>query len=73
MIVSLNGALLPLENAAISPLDHGLVVGDGVFETIRVYRGQPFAWTRHVQRLHASAGGGLKRPAIRRSRNQVDS
>ncbi len=63
MIVWLNGALTPLEDAAISPLDHGLVVGDGVFETIRVYRGQPFAWTRHVKRLHASADGiGLTAP-----------
>jgi branched-chain amino acid aminotransferase len=63
MIVSLNGALTPLEDAAISPLDHGLVVGDGVFETIRVYRGRPFAWTRHVRRLHASADGiGLSAP-----------
>jgi branched-chain amino acid aminotransferase len=63
MIVWLNGALTPLEDAAISPLDHGLVVGDGVFETIRVYRGQPFAWTRHAKRLHASAGGiGLGAP-----------
>src|SRR6266516_3897022 len=59
MIVWLNGALTPLEDAAISPLDHGLVVGDGVFETIRVYRGQPFAWTRHVKRLHASADAVL--------------
>jgi branched-chain amino acid aminotransferase len=74
MIVSLNGALLPLENAAISPLDHGLVVGDGVFETIRVYRGQPFAWTRHVQRLHASAGGiGLTAPPPEELRATVEA
>ena len=63
MIIWMNGALVPLEDAAVSPLDHGLVVGDGVFETLRVYRGVPFAWTRHLDRLHASAGGlGLAAP-----------
>jgi branched-chain amino acid aminotransferase len=59
----MNGALMPLEDAAVSPLDHGLVVGDGVFETLRVYRGVPFAWTRHYARLRASAAGlGLVAP-----------
>jgi len=63
MIIWMNGELMPLESAAVSPLDHGLVVGDGVFETLRVYRGVPFAWTRHLDRLHASAGGlGLAAP-----------
>ena len=41
----------PLETRGVSPLDHGLVVGDGVFETLRVYGGVPFAWTRHLARL----------------------
>jgi branched-chain amino acid aminotransferase len=59
----MNGELMPLEDAGISPLDHGLVVGDGVFETLRVYDGVPFAWTRHARRLHASADGlGLTAP-----------
>ena len=63
MTVWMNGALTPLEDAAVSPLDHGLVVGDGVFETLRVYRGIPFAWTRHYARLRASAAGlGLVAP-----------
>ena len=74
MIVSLNGALVPLDHAAISPLDHGLVVGDGVFETIRVYRGEPFAWTRHVRRLHASADGiGLTAPPPEQLRAAADA
>jgi branched-chain amino acid aminotransferase len=34
-----------------------------VFETVRVYRGEPFAWRRHVERLAHSAGGlGLPVP-----------
>src|SRR5262245_63431161 len=74
MIVSVNGVLTPLDQAAISPLDHGLVVGDGVFETIRVYRGEPFAWTRHAKRLHASAAGiGLTAPPIDELRAAADA
>src|SRR5262249_54476544 len=42
---------------------HGLLVGDGVFETVRVYDGEPFAMTRHLERLHRSASGlGLAVP-----------
>jgi branched-chain amino acid aminotransferase len=74
VIVWLNGALTPLEAAAISPLDHGLVVGDGVFETLRVYDGVPFAWTRHLGRLHASAQGlGLVAPAAAELRAATDA
>jgi branched-chain amino acid aminotransferase len=59
----LDGELVPVEDARISPFDHGLLVGDGVFETIRVYDGQPFAWTRHLDRLADSASGlGLPVP-----------
>ncbi len=57
MTAWLDGALVPLEQARVSVLDHGLVVGDGVFETLRVYRGVPFAWSRHLARLRLSAGG----------------
>lgn len=51
--------------ARVSPFDHGLVTGDGVFETLRVYRGVPFAIRRHLERLARSAEGlGLElRPA----------
>jgi branched-chain amino acid aminotransferase len=38
-------------------------VGDGVFETIKVIGGRPFALRRHIERLHRSAGGlGLAVP-----------
>src|SRR3954453_13371154 len=43
--------------ALVSAFDHGLVVGDGVFETLRVYDGTPFAVRRHLDRLAASARG----------------
>jgi branched-chain amino acid aminotransferase len=70
----MNGDLLPLGEARVSPLDHGLVVGDGVFETLRVYRGVPFAWTRHAKRLHASASGlGLAAPDAAVLREAADA
>ncbi len=55
MRVWLNGRVLPLEQARVSVLDHGLTVGDGVFETLRLLRGEPFAPTRHIERLRRSA------------------
>lgn len=37
--------------AAVSPLDRGLLYGDGLFETIRFTRGVAPLWHRHMQRL----------------------
>lgn len=51
----MNGALVAPEEATISIYDHGLIAGDGVFETILVYRGRPFATRRHLERLYRSA------------------
>jgi branched-chain amino acid aminotransferase len=61
--VWLDGDLLEAGEARVSPFDHGLLVGDGVFETVRVYAGRPFAWTRHLDRLaHSASGLGLTVP-----------
>lgn len=68
--VWMNGALLPDDDARISVFDHGLVVGDGVFETIKVSGGVPFAMTRHLKRLRTSALGlGLPEPDIEQIRD----
>jgi branched-chain amino acid aminotransferase len=42
---------------AVLLTDHGLTVGDGVFEAIKVVDGQPFALTAHLDRLARSAAG----------------
>jgi branched-chain amino acid aminotransferase len=72
--VWLDGALVAVENARISPFDHGLLVGDGVFETLRVYGGVPFAWRRHYERLvHSAAGLGLHVPDSATLRSAADA
>jgi len=57
MTLWVNGALVPDDAEVIRADDHGLVVGDGVFETMSVENGVPFALTRHLKRLHRSAAG----------------
>jgi len=42
---------------AVSVTDHGFTVGDGVFEAVKVVDNQPFALTRHLERLARSARG----------------
>ncbi|MEZ5116972.1 MAG: aminotransferase class IV [Candidatus Nanopelagicales bacterium] len=49
--------LVPPDQATVSVLDHGFTVADGVFETLKVVDGVPFALTRHLERLAVSARG----------------
>ena len=59
----LNGELVAGERPAVNASDHGLLVGDGVFETAKVIEGEAFALTRHLARLRRSAEGlGLVLP-----------
>ncbi|MGW6275701.1 aminotransferase class IV [Streptomyces sp. NPDC055060] len=63
MKIWLNGGLQDLETARVSVLDHGMTVGDGIFETVKSVDGRPFALTRHLDRLARSARGlGLPEP-----------
>lgn len=50
-IVWLNGALVPLDQARISPADRGLLLADGLFETIQISDGQPRNLPAHLRRL----------------------
>lgn len=61
----MNGRLLSDPHApAVAVTDHGLSVGDGVFEAVKVVDGLPFALDRHLERLEVSARGlGLVAPA----------
>lgn len=52
----LNGELVTEQAAAISPLNRGMMYGDGCFETLRSYSGHLLGWDQHFDRL----SGGLK-------------
>jgi len=47
----LNGEFLPIEQAAISPLDRGFLFGDAVYEVIPVRGAEPSLLDAHLQRL----------------------
>lgn len=51
----LNGKLVPEKTAKVSVLDRGLLLGEGVFETMRAYNGKVFAIDRHLRRLRNGA------------------
>lgn len=53
--VWIDGSVVDADAARVSPFDHGLLTGDGVFETLRAYGGVPFAARRHLERLALSA------------------
>jgi D-alanine transaminase len=62
-IAHLNGQLLPLSEAKLSPLDRGFLFGDGIYEVIPVYAGRPFHLPAHLKRLQYSLDGiRLKNP-----------
>ncbi len=54
-LIYLNDEFVPKEKAVISVYDHGFLYGDGVFEGIRVYEGNVYKLTEHVNRLYESA------------------
>src|SRR5437667_7990618 len=54
--VNVNGRLFDQQHAVISVFDHGFLYGEGVYETLRTYNGQPFLFDRHMRRLRDSAG-----------------
>ncbi len=59
----LNGEIMPVTQARIPVLDHGLLYGDGVFEGIRFYQGRAFRLQEHLLRLSDSAAAiGLPLP-----------
>jgi branched-chain amino acid aminotransferase len=51
----LNGGLVPAHQARIDPADRGFTLGDGVFETVAVRRGQASHLGRHLHRMDRGA------------------
>jgi branched-chain amino acid aminotransferase len=50
-----NDRILPLEEVRLSPGQAGLLSGWGLFTTLRIYDGHPFAFERHWRRLVTDA------------------
>lgn len=64
--VSIDGLIVAPEDAKVSVYDRGFLYGDGVFETLRTYRGALFALDEHLDRLEASARAvGIPLPTSR--------
>ena len=54
-LASVDGEIMAASDASIPATDQGLLRGDGVFEVVRVYEGEPFALEEHFRRLERSA------------------
>jgi branched-chain amino acid aminotransferase len=69
-----NGVLREADRVSLSPFDHGVTVGNGVFETLIAYEGMPFAFRRHHERLTRSAAVmGLSVPVAGILRDAVEA
>ncbi|WP_054949985.1 D-amino-acid transaminase [Numidum massiliense] len=55
MLVLENDQFKQREDVQIDPEDRGYQFGDGIYEVIRVYDGQPFLLGEHIERLVRSA------------------
>lgn len=72
LLLYVDGSFHDPQAPLTSALDHGITVGDGVFETCELLEGRTFALTRHLRRLERSAAGlGLEPPEESRVREAV--
>jgi branched-chain amino acid aminotransferase len=55
ILVNVNGDLKPREEAVISVFDSGFMLGDGVWEGLRIHRGRAAFLDRHLDRLFEGA------------------
>jgi branched-chain amino acid aminotransferase len=69
ILVWVNGELLPRDRAVVSVFDSGFVLGDGVWEGLRVSRGHPAFLEQHLDRLYEGATAILM--DIGRSREEL--
>jgi branched-chain amino acid aminotransferase len=69
ILIYVNGALCPREKAVVSVFDAGFILGDGVWEGLRVHRGRIAFLAAHLDRLYEAAKAidldvGLDRSAL---------
>lgn len=71
ILININGRLVPRAEASVSVFDAGFLLGDGVWEGLRIHNGQIAFADAHFDRLFAGAKAldidiGLDREALRR-------
>lgn len=54
-MIWINGQLKSEDTMVASPMDRGLLLGDGLFETIKIKNGHPIFLTEHLCRMQVSA------------------
>jgi branched-chain amino acid aminotransferase len=69
ILINVNGELKPRAEAVVSVFDSGFMLGDGVWEGLRVHRGRIAFLDRHLNRLFEGAGAlamelGISREAL---------
>ena len=69
VLVYVDGEFFPREQAMVSVFDSGFVLGDGIWESLRLVDGRLVALDRHVERLYAGARAlaldvGMERDAL---------
>src|SRR5437016_11888364 len=69
LLIYLNGVLVPRDEAKVSIFDAGFVLGDGVWEGLRLHKGGLLFLDAHLDRLFAGAQAialdiGMTRAAI---------
>jgi len=72
ILIYVNGELLPRNEAKVSVFDSGFLIGDGVWEGIRLHRGRFLFLDRHLERLFDGAATiGLDVPLTREELTKV--
>lgn len=76
VLISINGELFPRQEAKISVFDSGYLVGDGVWEGLRLHHGTLVFWDDHMDRLFQGAKAigmdiGMSREEIKSSVEKV--
>jgi branched-chain amino acid aminotransferase len=55
ILISVNGELFPRDEAKVSVFDSGYILGDGVWEGLRLHNGKLFHINQHLARLYEGA------------------
>jgi len=55
ILIWMNGQLVPRSRAMVSVFDAGFILGDGVWEGLRIYSGHPVFLEAHLDRLYEGA------------------